>query len=149
RRCFCGRIRSLSNEWLSNIRSSGPGDSRWSSRLSSVLGSPESVIDMDRRQFLAGAGASLLAAPPPVEGQEPAKVPRIGYLAAAIANNPHFREGFRQGLRDLGYVEGRNIVIEYRSADGQFERLPDLAGELVRLKVDVLVSEGTPPTLAA
>ena len=92
---------------------------------------------------------SLLAAPLASEAEEPAKVARIGYLAADIRNNPHFREGFRQGLRDLSYVEGRNIVIEYRSADGQFERLPDLAGELVRRKVDVRVSEGTPPTLAA
>jgi|SRR6516164_616874 len=92
---------------------------------------------------------ALLAAPLASEAEERAKVARIGYLAADIANNPHFREGFRQGLRDLSYVEGRNIVIEYRSADGQFERLPDLAGELVRRKVDVLVSEGTPPTLAA
>ena len=82
----------------------------------------------------------LLAAPLAGEAQEPAKVARIGYLAAALTTNPHFPEGFRQGLRELGYVEGRNMVIEYRSADGQLERLPDLAAELVRLKVDVLVT---------
>jgi len=74
---------------------------------------------------------SLALAPLAAEGQEPAKVARIGYLAAAMAANPHFPEAFRQGLRDLGYVESRNIVIEYRSAEGQLERLPDLAAELV------------------
>src|SRR5262245_1842721 len=92
---------------------------------------------------------SLALVPLAGEAQQAARMPRIGYLVAAPATNPHFLEGFRQGLRDLGYVDGGNIVIEYRSADGQFERLPDVAGELVRLKVDVLVSEGTPPTLAA
>ncbi len=102
-----------------------------------------------RRAFIGSLTSALLAVPLAAEAQEPAKVARIGYLAAALAANPHFPEGFRQGLRDLGYVESRNIVIEYRSAEGQLERLPDLAAELVRLKVDVLVSEGTPPTLAA
>ena len=91
---------------------------------------------------------AILAAPLAADAQ-PDKVARIGYLAGSLAANPHFPEAFRQGLRDLGYVERRNILIEYRSADGQLERLPDLAAELVRLKVDVLVSEGTPPTLAA
>ncbi len=77
------------------------------------------------------------------------KVARIGYLAADLKANPHFPEAFRQGLRDLGYLEGQNIVIEYRSAEGHLDRLPALAAELVRLKVDVLVSEGTPPSVAA
>ena len=77
------------------------------------------------------------------------KVPRIGYLAADLKANPHFPEAFRQGLRDLGYVEGQNILIEYRSAEGHLDRLGALAGELVRLHVDVLVSEGTPPSVAA
>ena len=102
---------------------------------------------MNRRTFLAGTGAVLLAAPLSAEGQR--KAVRIGYLAADLAANPHFPEAFRQGLRDLGYVEGQNILIEYRSAEGHFERLPTLAAELVRLKVDVLASEGTPPSLAA
>ncbi len=90
-----------------------------------------------------------LFSPLAAEAQQPAKIARIGYLAANMVANPHFPEAFRQGLRDLGYVEGQNILIEYRSAEGQLERLPDLAAELVRLKVDVLVSEGTPPSLAA
>ena len=75
-----------------------------------------------------------------------ANVPRIGYLNTNLASTPHTREAFRQGLRDLGYVEGRNVVIEYRDAEGKFERLPALAAELVALKVDVIVA---PPTIAA
>ena len=77
------------------------------------------------------------------------KRPHIGYLAANFSANPHFPEAFRLGLRELGYVEGQNIVIDIRSAEGHAERLPALATELVRLKVDILVSEGTPPSVAA
>ena len=77
------------------------------------------------------------------------KGPRIGYLAFDLKASPHFPEAFRSGLRDLGYVEGQNVLIEYRSAEGHLDRLPTLAAELARLKVDVLVSEGTPPSLAA
>ena len=77
------------------------------------------------------------------EAQQPAKVPRIGYLAAR--SNPEPRdEGFRQRLRDLGYIEGKNIAIEYRYAHGKIERLPVFAAEMVRLKVDVIVATGTP-----
>jgi ABC-type uncharacterized transport system substrate-binding protein len=109
---------------------------------------------MDRRTFLAGTGAVLLAAPLDAEGQQAAKVARIGYLstnlAAGLAANPHMLEPFLQGLRDLGYVEGRNVVIEYRDAKGKYERLPALAAELVALKVDVIVvGGGTPGALAA
>jgi putative ABC transport system substrate-binding protein len=103
-----------------------------------------------RRTFLAGTGAMLLAAPLAAEAQQAAKVARIGYLSAALAANPHALEPFLQGLRDLGYVEGRNIVIEYRDAEGKLERLPALAAELVALKVDVIVGGlGTPGALAA
>ena len=83
------------------------------------------------------------------EAQEAGKVVRIGYLAAALEAFPQRSEAFRQGLRDLGYVENRNITIESRSAHGHLERLPDLAAELVRLKVDILVTDATPPALAA
>jgi putative tryptophan/tyrosine transport system substrate-binding protein len=103
---------------------------------------------MDRRAFLAGA-AALLAAPLAAEAQPAGKVPRIGYLALNPAANPHLHEAFRQGLRDLGYVEGRNVVIEYREAEGKPERLPALAAELVALKVDVLVAQPTVAALAA
>jgi putative tryptophan/tyrosine transport system substrate-binding protein len=99
-----------------------------------------------RRTFLAGTGAVLLAGPLAGEAQQAAKVPRIGYLA--LNPTPHLQEAFRQGLRDLGYVEGRNLVIEYRDAEGKAERLPALAAELVALKVDVILAAGTPAALA-
>jgi putative tryptophan/tyrosine transport system substrate-binding protein len=102
-----------------------------------------------RRAFIAVLAGGLLAAPRVPEAQQAVKVARIGYLAANLAANPHLQEAFRQGLRDLGYVEGRNVVIEYRFAEGKFERFPALAAELVALKVDVIVAPGTPAALAA
>jgi putative ABC transport system substrate-binding protein len=90
-----------------------------------------------------------LFSPRAAEAQQAAKVPRIGYLNANLAGSPHLTEAFRQGLRDLGFVEGRNGVIEYRDAKGKFERLPALAAELVALKVDVIVAPGTLAALAA
>jgi putative tryptophan/tyrosine transport system substrate-binding protein len=84
------------------------------------------------------------------EAQQSKKVPRIGLLGVVSASAAEGRiEAFRQGLRDLGYVEGKNIVIEYRTAEGKLERLPALAAELVRLKVDVIVTRGPPPTRSA
>ena len=75
--------------------------------------------------------------------QQPTKIPRIGYLSGNSLSDLAARiEAFRRGLRELGYVEGKNIVIEWRSAEGKFDRLPELAAELVRLKVDVIVSPG-------
>ena len=93
--------------------------------------------------------AAILAAPLAADAQPPPKTPRIGYLGSASPSaGAHLLEAFRQGLRELGYVEGQNIVIEFRSAEGKWERLPDLAAELVRLKVDVIVGN-TPATLTA
>ena len=103
---------------------------------------------MDRRTFLAGTGAMLLAAPLAAEGQQARKVPVIGYLIERSGPTA-FDEAFRLGLRELGYSEGRNVVVEYRWADGKAERLPALAAELVRLKVDIIVTSGTPGGLAA
>jgi putative ABC transport system substrate-binding protein len=88
----------------------------------------------------------------PASAQQPAKVPHIGYLSSASASSPandSALDAFRQGLRDLGYVEGQNILIEYRYAEGKPEQLPDLAAELVRLKVDVIVTRPQPPTISA
>jgi putative ABC transport system substrate-binding protein len=83
----------------------------------------------------------LLALPFPARAQQPARIPRIGILIASSAASYSGRvEAFRRRLRELGYVEGKNIFIEYRYAEGKFERLPDLAAELVRLKVDVIVA---------
>ena len=104
----------------------------------------------DRRHFISSVTLGLLAAPLAAEAQPAGKVYRIGYLSASSdTSNPRVREAFRQGLRELGWVEGQHIIIEYRWADGRFDRLPDLAAELVRLKVDVLVAAPTPAALAA
>ncbi len=103
---------------------------------------------MNRRDTLRVLLA-LGVAPLAVEAQPAAKVPRIGWLVSNLATSPHLTEAFRQGLRDLGYVEGRNVVIEYRDAEGKFERLPALAAELVALKVDVILVGATPQALAA
>jgi putative ABC transport system substrate-binding protein len=94
--------------------------------------------------FLGGLFSPLAA-----EAQQAAKVARIGWLAGNLSASPYAPEAFRQGLRDLGYVEGRNVVIEYRDAEGKPERLPALAAELVALKVDVMVAPGTVAALAA
>ena len=104
---------------------------------------------MKRREFIALVGGAAVASPPAAEAQQAAKVARIGYLAANLAASPHLHEAFLQGLRDLGYVEGRNVVIEYRDAEGKLERLPALAAELVALKVDVIVAPAAPAALAA
>ena len=102
---------------------------------------------VQRRDFLIAVGA-LLAAPFGAEAQQAAKIARIGYLSPNAANvNPRTLEAFRQGMRDLGYAEGGNLLIESRSAEGKPERLPALAAELVALKADVIVSGGG--TLAA
>src|SRR5229473_5239481 len=104
---------------------------------------------MERRTFMAMLTGGLVVAPLAAEAQQAAKVPRIGWLGADRAAVPHLQEAFRQGLRDLGYVEGRNLVIEYRDAKGKSERLPALAAELVALKVDVIFAPNTPAALAA
>ena len=89
----------------------------------------------------------LLTSAPPTEAQQPNKIPRIGYLNAVSSSSVSDRiKAFRQGLRELGYVEGKNIVIESRYAEGNLDHLPALAAELVRLKVDVIVSSGPTPT---
>jgi len=105
--------------------------------------------DITRRRLLA-LPAALLAAPLAAAAQPARKVHRIGYIAGTAAPAAaHLVEAFRQGLRDLGYVEGENIVIEYRWAEGRYERLPALAAELVRLKVDVIFAVITVAALAA
>ena len=91
----------------------------------------------------------LLSISPFAEAQQ-AKLPRIGVLSSSSPSAASFRiEPFRQGLRELGYVEGKNIVVEYRYAEGQPDRVPTLAAELVRLKVDVILTLGPTPTRSA
>jgi putative ABC transport system substrate-binding protein len=84
----------------------------------------------------------LIALCPPVSAQQPKKVARIGYLVGPSTASSARYEAFRQGLRDLGYVEGKNIVIEWRSSEGNRDRQRELVAELVRLKVDVIVAVG-------
>jgi putative ABC transport system substrate-binding protein len=94
--------------------------------------------------------AMLLTVAVAVEAQQPTKIPRIGYLGFGSPSTiPTRIEAFRQGLRELGYVEDKNIFIEWRSAEGNADRLPSLAAELVRLKVDVIVTNGPYSTRAA
>ena len=103
---------------------------------------------MERRTFLGVIAGGLLAAPLAAEAQQADRIARIGYLALNLAaGDPRGREAFLQGLGDLGYVEGRNLLIEYRDAKGKPEVFPALAAELVALKVDVIVTAGG--TLAA
>ena len=91
--------------------------------------------------------AIFLTTVSPAGAQQPVKVPGIGFLATVSFSTISDRvEAFRQGLRELGYVEGKTIVIEYRWAEGRVDRLPDLATELVRLKVEVIVTSGPTPT---
>ena len=103
---------------------------------------------MTRGSCIAALAVALLAAPLGA-GAQTAKLPRIGILTLAVASSTPVFEGFRQGLRDLGWVEGRNIALEYRFAQGRPAGLPALAAELVRLKVDVIVIEGGQAALAA
>jgi len=103
-----------------------------------------------RRKLLISLGASALAAPLAAFAQQRGKVWRIGFLGAASASGMARRmDALRTGLRDLGYVEGKNLVIEYRWAEGKYERFPELAADLVRLKVDVIVTHGNPGIIAA
>ena len=91
-----------------------------------------------------------MTAPVTASAQPVGKIYRIGYLASGSPSaTAHMIEAFRQRLRELGWVEGQNIVIDFRSADGRFDRLPGLAAELVELKVDLIVAAPTPAAVAA
>lgn len=105
---------------------------------------------LSRRRFLETLSAGLLDAPVRASAQPVGKVYRIAFLGSTSPSGYASQlEAFRGGLRDLGYVEGRNLMIEFRWARGKIERLPELAAELVRLKPDVLVTHGPPGALAA
>jgi putative ABC transport system substrate-binding protein len=105
---------------------------------------------VDRRAFVTGLGAVVVASRA-VEAQPPAKIPRVGFLSPSSVSDPRtsrYFQAFRQGLRDAGWAEGQNIVIESRWAEGKYNRLPALAAELVRLEVAVIVTYGGAATQA-
>ena len=107
---------------------------------------------MDRRAFIGGLALATFAAPHVARAQPARKVYRIGILSSIAGTSPEQGrnwEAFLEGMRALGYVEGQNLVLEYRGAEGQYERFPALAAELVRLKVDILVVGTTAAALAA
>ena len=94
---------------------------------------------MTRKGFFCLLATVLLTTYSLAEAQQPGKIPRIGYVTTSGETSTPNLEAFRQGLRDLGYIDGKNILLEYRSAEGKLDRLPSLVAELVQLKVDVLV----------
>jgi putative ABC transport system substrate-binding protein len=103
----------------------------------------------DRRRFINRVALGFIAVPLAAQAQQAGKVHRIGYLTSGTSTDaPQRIDVFRQALRELGWVEGKNIVIEYRIAEGRLDRLPDLATELVRLKVDIIVANPTPTAVA-
>jgi putative tryptophan/tyrosine transport system substrate-binding protein len=105
---------------------------------------------MRRREFIGLAAGLGISRPFAVHAQQTRRVSRIGYLGiSSPALEPHYVEAFRQKLRDIGHVEGENLAIEFRWAEGQDDRLPNLANELVSLKPDIIVTTGTPGALAA
>jgi putative tryptophan/tyrosine transport system substrate-binding protein len=103
---------------------------------------------MQRREFIAGLG-SAAAWPQAARAQQPAKGPTIGFLGAAPSSEGQWVAAFVQRLRELGWTDGRNVAIEYRWSDGRNEGYAENSAEFVRLKVEVIVTQGTAPTLAA
>jgi putative tryptophan/tyrosine transport system substrate-binding protein len=101
-----------------------------------------------RREFITLLGGALVAWPLAARAQQPERMRRIGILETSSADAASY-DTFLEAMKALGYIEGRNIVIEYRSAEGQGERFPELVADLLRLKVDLIVTRGTPAVLAA
>jgi putative tryptophan/tyrosine transport system substrate-binding protein len=105
---------------------------------------------MDRRRFLLTSLAGAVTMPLTADAEQARRLPRIGLLDARQPSSPDpILEGFREGLREAGYTEGQNILVELRWASGDLDRFPDLAAELVRLKVDVIVAGGNQAVRAA
>ena len=105
---------------------------------------------MRNKILYLGLGAMLFALCVSAQAQQPKKVPRIGYLSSGSpSTNLGYLQAFLQGLRELGYVEGKNVLIEYKWAEGRFERMPEMAEELVRLKVDIIIAPNSAIARAA
>src|SRR5258707_15119626 len=106
------------------------------------------MFGIRRREFITFLGGAAVAWPHGARAQQP-KVARIGALYIGLADAESFKKELQDGLRELGYMEGQNIAFEFRSAEGKLDRLPELAAELARLKVDVIVALYVPCALAA
>src|SRR5499433_3302278 len=104
---------------------------------------------MRRREFIALLGSGLAGWPSPARAEQPGKTPHVGYIRAGTPHNDPFREEFVRGMRDLGYVEGRNIAYEFRHYGDDVESIPSLINDLLRAKVDIIVTGGTPAVRAA
>jgi ABC-type uncharacterized transport system substrate-binding protein len=127
----------MTGHWL-HVHVDDPDTGR---HMTDLPGDPPYYLGVDRRRFLLTLVTGVFTTPLAARAQHAGKVYRIGVLeVVGAASNAANLSAFQQGLRELGYVEGRNLVIEYRSADGRPERLADLAIELVALKVDVIVT---------
>src|SRR5215510_5734244 len=108
------------------------------------------MLDPGRRQFLTLLGGAAVAWPLAARAQQPGRIWRIGVLGTTSMDlNAANFAAFRQSLRELGYIEEQNLIIEYRSAEGRGERFAELAADLLRLNIDVIVTRGTPAVLAA
>src|SRR4051812_10340847 len=111
---------------------------------------PKLGAEMRRRKFLSLVGSAAASWPVTAPAQQPGKLPTIGFLGAATASaRSQWVAVFVQRLRELGWIEGRSVAIEYRWAEARSERYAEIAAEFVRLKVDVIVTYSTPPTIAA
>jgi putative ABC transport system substrate-binding protein len=120
------------------------------SELDTLLSAEDVDETMKKKNTILTLCAMLLALCVSAEAQQPTKIARIGYLSGtSYSANSARVDAFRQGLRELGYVEGKTIVVEWRYAEGKLDRLPALAAELVRLRVDVIVASAPPPTRSA
>jgi putative ABC transport system substrate-binding protein len=120
------------------------------SELDTLLSAEDVDETMKKKNTILTLCAMLLALSVSAEAQQPTKIARIGYLSGtSYSANSARVDAFRQGQRELGYVEGKTIVVEWRYAEGKLDRLPALAAELVRLKVDVIVASAPPPTRSA
>ena len=104
---------------------------------------------MKRREFMTLLGGAAAAWPLAARAQQPAKVPRVGILSPAASETAGTLTAFREGIRDLGYVEGQTVALDFRLSKGVMDALPALAAELVRIPVNVIVTDGTSATLAA
>src|SRR5262245_30262188 len=133
--------------WAESVRVAAALIRRAGPVFSKTMVQRRKAIEKGAFSLLTVVAALLMFSAPSAVQSQGTRVPRIGALL--MVHPERFQAGFRDGLRDLGYVEGESILVEYRSAAGQADRLSDLAADLIRLKVDVIVAQGTPSVQAA